>query len=58
MEWELVHEPPTDGGNYYFTPTTQTDLKSVLANAVTAGVTCASKQHDHGKILPDRSRVG
>jgi hypothetical protein len=35
----IVHEPPTNGSNYYFMPTNPAELKSVLADAVTKGVT-------------------
>jgi len=31
----IVHEPPTNGANYYFRPTNLVELKSVLADAVT-----------------------
>jgi D-arabinono-1,4-lactone oxidase/FAD binding domain len=34
----IVHSPPSDGENYYFTPTNLSELKAVLAAAVQQGV--------------------
>lgn len=29
----IVHQPPTNGANYYFMPTNMAELKSILADA-------------------------
>ena len=45
----LVHEPPTNGANYYFRPTNLAELKSVLAEAVTKGVTVRASGQRHSQ---------
>jgi FAD/FMN-containing dehydrogenase len=45
----IVHEPPTDGANYYFRPTNQAELKSVLAGAVTIGVSVRASGQRHSQ---------
>jgi FAD binding domain len=45
----LLHEPPTNGANYYFMPTNLAELKSVLADAVTTGVTVRASGQRHSQ---------
>ena len=45
----IVHEPPTDGANYYFRPTNLVELKSVLADAVTKRVTVRVSGQRHSQ---------
>src|SRR6266481_9163113 len=45
----IVHEPPTNGANYYFRPTNLVELKSVLADAVTKGVTVRVSGQRHSQ---------
>ena len=45
----IVHEPPTNGANYYFRPTDLVELKSVLADAVTKGVTVRASGQRHSQ---------
>lgn len=45
----IVHEPPTNGANYYFRPTNPAELKSVLADAVTKGVTVRASGQRHSQ---------
>ena len=45
----IVHEPPTNGANYYFRPTNLVELKSVLADAVTMGVTVRASGQRHSQ---------
>jgi hypothetical protein len=53
----IVHEPPTNGANYYFRPTNLVELKSVLADAVTKGVTvrvsALGLRHAHPRIFEE-----
>ena len=54
----LVHEPPTNGANYYFRPTNLVELKSVLADAVTKGVTVrvSGQRHSQPPLVTDDNR--
>ena len=45
----LVHNPPTDGANYYFRPTNLAELKSVLAEAAAKGVTVRASGQRHSQ---------
>src|SRR5271166_3440722 len=45
----IVHESPTNGANYYFRPTNLVELKSVLADAVTMGVTVRASGQRHSQ---------
>ena len=45
----LVHNPPTDGDDYYFTPKNLQELKDVVANAVAAGVTLRASGQRHSQ---------
>ena len=54
----LVHEPPGNGANYYFRPTNLAELKSVLANAVTNGVTVrvSGQRHSQPALVANDNR--
>jgi FAD/FMN-containing dehydrogenase len=54
----IVHEPPINGANYYFRPTDQAELKSVLADAVTRGVTVrvSGQRHSQPPLVIDDNR--
>jgi FAD/FMN-containing dehydrogenase len=54
----IVHEPPTNGANYYFRPTNLVELKSVLADAVKAGVTVrvSGKRHSQPPLVTNDNR--
>src|SRR5437660_5920278 len=54
----IVHEPPANGANYYFTPTNLVELKSVLAAAVTKGVTVrvSGQRHSQSALVTDDNR--
>ena len=54
----LVHEPPTNGGNYYFRPTNLVELKSVLADALTKGVTVrvSGQRHSQPPLVTNDNR--
>ena len=45
----IVHESPSEGENYYFTPTNLVELKSVLANAEAEGVTVRASGQRHSQ---------
>ena len=45
----LVHEPPTNGANYYFRPTNLAELKSVLTDAAAKGVTVRASGQRHSQ---------
>jgi FAD/FMN-containing dehydrogenase len=45
----IVHEPPTNGASYYFRPTNLVELKSVVADAVTKGVTVRASGQRHSQ---------
>jgi len=45
----LVHEPPTNGADYYFRPTDLAELKSVLADAATKEVTVRVSGQRHSQ---------
>jgi FAD/FMN-containing dehydrogenase len=45
----IVHQPPTNGGNYYFTPTNLVELQAVLADAVAKGVTVRASGQRHSQ---------
>src|SRR5262245_19190586 len=45
----IVHEPPTNGENYYFRPTNLADLKSVVAGALAKGVTLRVSGQRHSQ---------
>jgi hypothetical protein len=54
----IVHEPPTNGANYYFRPTNPVELKSVLADAVTKGVTArvSGQRHSEPPLVTNDNR--
>ena len=54
----IVHEPPTNGANYYFRPTNPVELKSVLADAVTKGVTVrvSGQRHSQPPLVTNDNR--
>ena len=54
----LVHEPPANGANYYFRPTNLAELKSVLADAVTKGVTvhASGQRHSQPPLVANDNR--
>jgi FAD/FMN-containing dehydrogenase len=54
----LVHEPPTDGANYYFRPTSLAELKSVVADAVAKGVTVrvSGQRHSQPPLVTNDNR--
>ncbi|MGA7312331.1 MAG: FAD-binding protein [Silvibacterium sp.] len=54
----LVHEPPTNGANYYFRPTNLAELKSVLADAVIKGVTVrvSGQRHSQPPLVTNDNR--
>ena len=54
----LVHEPPTDGANYYFRPTNLAELKSVLIDAVAKGVTVrvSGQRHSQPPLVTNDNR--
>jgi D-arabinono-1,4-lactone oxidase len=54
----IVHEPPTNGANYYFRPTNLVELKSVLADAVTKGVTvrASGQRHSQAPLVTNDNR--
>jgi hypothetical protein len=45
----IVHEPAANGANYYFRPTNLAELKSVLADAATKGVTVRASGQRHSQ---------
>ena len=45
----IVHEPPTNGADYYFRPINLAKLKSVLADAVAKGVTVRASGQRHAQ---------
>ena len=55
----IVHEPPTNGANYYFRPTNPVELKSVLADAVTKGVTVrvSGQRHSQPPLVAEDNRA-
>lgn len=54
----LVHNPPSDGSNYYFTPSNQADLKSVLVEANKEGmkVRVSGQRHSQPPLVIDDNR--
>jgi hypothetical protein len=48
----IVHEPPSNGANYYFRPTNMVELKSVPADAVARGVTVRASGQRHSQPPP------
>jgi FAD/FMN-containing dehydrogenase len=54
----IVHEPPTNGANYYFRPTNLVELKSALADAATKGVTVrvSGQRHSQAPLVTDDNR--
>lgn len=54
----LVHRPATDGGAYYFSPTTIAELQNVLAAAKAAGVTVrvSGQRHSQPPLVADDNR--
>jgi FAD/FMN-containing dehydrogenase len=54
----IVHEPPGNGENYYFTPANLAELKSVLADAVTKGVTVrvSGQRHSQPPLVTNDNR--
>jgi FAD/FMN-containing dehydrogenase len=45
----LVHEPPANNANYYFRPTNLAELKSVLTDAASKGVTVRASGQRHSQ---------
>lgn len=54
----LVHLPPANGANYYFRPKGLSDLKSVLADARTKGVTvhASGQRHSQPPLVANDNR--
>ncbi|HLK69645.1 MAG TPA: FAD-binding protein [Bryobacteraceae bacterium] len=54
----IVHEPPTNGANYYFTPTNLVELQSVVADAVKQGVTLrvSGQRHSQPALVTNDNR--
>ena len=54
----IVHEPPSNGANYYFRPTNLTDLKSVLVDPVKGGVTVrvSGQRHSQPPLVTNDNR--
>lgn len=54
----IVHEPPANGAKYYYAPTNMAGLKSVLADAVTKGVTVrvSGQRHSQPALVTDDNR--
>src|SRR5258708_4490796 len=54
----IVHEPPANGGNYYYTPTNLVELKAILADAVTKGVTVrvSGQRHSQPPLVTNDNR--
>jgi hypothetical protein len=54
----LVHEPPANGENYYFRPTSPADLNAVLAAAKAQGVTVrvSGQRHSQPPLVADDNR--
>jgi FAD/FMN-containing dehydrogenase len=54
----LVHEPPTNGANYYFRPTNLAELKSVLTDAAAKGVTVrvSGQRHSQPPLVTNDNR--
>jgi FAD binding domain/D-arabinono-1,4-lactone oxidase len=54
----IRHVSPTDGANYYFTPTNLTELKAVLAEAKQNGVTvrASGQRHSQPPLVADDNR--
>lgn len=54
----IVHEPPTNGGKYYYRPTNMVELKSILADAVTKRVTVrvSGQRHSQPALVTDDNR--
>ena len=54
----IVHQPPTDGENYYFRPTNLADLQSVVAGAKAKGVTLrvSGQRHSQPPLVTDDNR--
>lgn len=51
MNWSknLVHLPPTDGENYYFTPTSRAELQQIVTNAAAGGITLGVSGQRHSQ---------
>src|SRR5262245_37249488 len=54
----LQHMAPTDGANYYFTPTNLSELKAVIASATQNGVTVrvSGQRHSQSALVADDNR--
>jgi FAD/FMN-containing dehydrogenase len=54
----IKHVAPTDGANYYFTPTNLTELKAVLADARKNGVTVrvSGQRHSQSPLVASDNR--
>jgi hypothetical protein len=54
----IQHVPPTDGENYYFTPTNLDELKAVVADARQNGVTVrvSGQRHSQPPLVADDNR--
>jgi FAD/FMN-containing dehydrogenase len=54
----LVHSPPSDGQDYYFSPTSRTELQDVVRRAVAAGVSLrvSGQRHSQPPLVADDNR--
>jgi FAD/FMN-containing dehydrogenase len=54
----LVHEPPTNGANYYFRPNNLAELKSVLTEAAAKGLTVrvSGQRHSQPPLVANDNR--
>jgi FAD binding domain/D-arabinono-1,4-lactone oxidase len=54
----IVHQPPTNGANYYFMPDNIAELKSILADAVTKGipVRVSGQRHSQPPLVTNDNR--
>lgn len=62
-EWKnwsenLVHQPALDGENYYFSPTTQDELRTIVKMATEAGVSLrvTGQRHSQPPLVADDNR--
>jgi hypothetical protein len=55
----VQHDPPTDGGEYYFTPTNLADLQAVVAAAQQNGipVRVSGQRHSQPPLVADDNRA-
>jgi FAD/FMN-containing dehydrogenase len=54
----LAHLPPTDGQNWYFMPTSRSELKDIVLNAATMGVTLrvSGQRHSQPALVASDNR--